>query len=72
MPQQLSIRADTLMEEVMRVNPATISLLIHDRIHCVGCVLACFHSVDYAAREHNRDCDALLAALNAVGRQHTS
>lgn len=71
MPQQLNFEPDTLMDEVMRAKPATISVLIRDKIHCVGCVLACFHSVDYAAREHGKDCDALLAALNAVRAQHT-
>jgi len=71
MPQQSDFRPDTLMDEVMRANPATIGVLIRDKIHCVGCVLACFHSVDYAAREHGRDRDTFLAALNAASTQQS-
>jgi hybrid cluster-associated redox disulfide protein len=33
---------------------------------CVGCPIACFHSVEDACREHKAELDAFLQALNAI------
>ena len=33
------------------------------RMGCVGCPIACFHTVDDACREHGVDRDAFLDAL---------
>jgi hypothetical protein len=35
-------------------------------MHCVGCPIACFHTVDDACREHNVDRARFLADLRAV------
>jgi hybrid cluster-associated redox disulfide protein len=34
---------------------------------CVGCPIACYHTVDDACREHGVDRDAFLNALRSVG-----
>jgi hybrid cluster-associated redox disulfide protein len=34
-------------------------------MRCVGCPIACFHSVDDAAREHGVDREVFLGALRA-------
>ena len=47
----------------MKENPQTISILLKYKIHCVGCLLAPFHSVAEAAVEHDLGVDELLALL---------
>jgi hybrid cluster-associated redox disulfide protein len=36
------------------------------KMQCVGCPIACFHTVDDACREHGVDRDSFLNALRAV------
>lgn len=64
MQQQMSFQLATPIDEVMRRKPATINVLIEEKMHCVGCVLACFHSVSDTAFAHEKDPEVLLAALN--------
>jgi hybrid cluster-associated redox disulfide protein len=55
-----------LVDEVMRRWPATIRVLLDHRMRCVGCPIACFHTVDDACREHGTDLARLLADLRAA------
>lgn len=55
----------TSMDVVMKENPQTISILLKYKIHCVGCLLAPFHSVAEAAVEHDLGVDELLALLQS-------
>lgn len=59
------IRFDDPVDEVMRRSPQTIRVFLEFRMRCVGCPIACFHSVDDAAREHGVDREAFLRALRA-------
>jgi hybrid cluster-associated redox disulfide protein len=54
------------MEAAMAEHPETVVLLLRNRIHCVGCALAPFHTVAEAAFEHHMD-DAALLTLLATG-----
>lgn len=72
MPRKSKFQLDTPIDEVMRICPATINVLIDKDMHCVGCVLACFHTVQDAAREHDQHAENLLDALNAVARESGS
>ncbi|HZP78847.1 MAG TPA: DUF1858 domain-containing protein [Pseudolabrys sp.] len=58
--------ADLTMEEVMRRWPATIRVCLEFRFNCVGCPIACFHSVEDACREHNVDPTVFLPRLCAA------
>jgi hybrid cluster-associated redox disulfide protein len=49
----------------MRRWPASIRVFLDFRMGCVGCPIACFHSVDDACREHGIDREGFLAALRA-------
>jgi hybrid cluster-associated redox disulfide protein len=51
------------IDVVMRLWPATITVLIGHNMHCVGCALAPFHSVSDAAFEHKIDETAFLSDL---------
>jgi hybrid cluster-associated redox disulfide protein len=54
------------VDQVMCRWPATIRVFIDFKMHCVGCPIASFHSVDEAGREHKLDAIALLDALQLV------
>jgi hybrid cluster-associated redox disulfide protein len=61
----MAITAGLLVDDVMRRWPATIRVFIDFRMRCVGCPIACFHTVADAAREHDVDGGSFLAALRA-------
>ena len=61
----MAIVFDDLVDEVMSRSPQTIGVFLEFRMRCVGCPIACFHSVDDAAREHGVDREAFLKALHA-------
>ncbi|CAN7536435.1 DUF1858 domain-containing protein [Bosea sp. LjRoot9] len=62
----MPIEFTTLVDEVMRRWPATIRIFLDHKMHCVGCPIACFHTVDDACREHGADRGKVLADLRAV------
>lgn len=51
------------MEKIMRTWPETIPILLRNRMHCVGCMLAPFHDLNEAAHEHQLDVVELLEQL---------
>jgi hybrid cluster-associated redox disulfide protein len=59
------IRFDDLVDEVMSRSPRTIKVFIQFRMRCVGCPIACFHTVDDACHEHGVDRETFLKALRA-------
>jgi hybrid cluster-associated redox disulfide protein len=63
----MTIGFDDLVDDVMRRVPETIRVFLEFRMGCVGCPIACFHTVDDACREHGVDRDAFLDALRSVG-----
>lgn len=56
-------RNDMSMDEIMRLWPATIRVLIDNGLLCVGCPFAAFHTVEDAVREHAIDGQGLRAAI---------
>ena len=62
---RMPIRSDDLVDDVMSKSPRTIRVFLQFRMRCVGCPIACFHTVDDACREHGVDRAAFLAALRA-------
>jgi hybrid cluster-associated redox disulfide protein len=56
---------DDLVDDVMSGSPDTIRVFLTFGMRCVGCPIACFHTVADACREHGIDRDAFLTALRA-------
>lgn len=54
---------DSLVDDVMRDFPATIRVFLDHRMHCVGCPIASFHSVEDSCRAHGVNAEMFLAAL---------
>ena len=62
----MPIGFDDLVHDVMNGWPATIRVFLDSGMGCVGCPIACFHTVDDACAEHHVDRDAFLKALREV------
>lgn len=62
----MPISSDDLVRDVMDDWPATIRIFLNFKMGCVGCPIACFHTVDDACSEHHADRDAFLKALREV------
>jgi hybrid cluster-associated redox disulfide protein len=62
----MPIGFDDLVDDVMSGAPATIRVFLAFRMGCVGCPIACFHTVNDACREHGVDRNAFLDALRSV------
>ena len=58
------ITADTLIADVLEINPKAPEILLAAGMHCFGCALAHGESVAQAVAVHGEDLDALLAKLN--------
>jgi hybrid cluster-associated redox disulfide protein len=56
-----------LVDELMSCRPETIRIFLAFKMHCVGCPIGSFHTVDDACREHGVDRDAFLQALCTCG-----
>ena len=62
----MRIEMDTLVDDVMRRHPATIRTFLNYKMACVGCPIACFHTVADACREHGVEATSFLTALHTV------
>jgi len=63
----MAVEFDNLVDDVMRGAPETIRVFLQFRMGCVGCPIACYHTVDDACREHGVDREAFVDALRSVG-----
>jgi hybrid cluster-associated redox disulfide protein len=67
----MSVEATELVDDVMRRWPVTIRVFLNHKMRCVGCPIACFHTVEDACREHDVDRTRFLSDLRAmVAREH--
>jgi hybrid cluster-associated redox disulfide protein len=62
----MPIGFDDLVDDVMKDFPATIRVFIDFKMGCIGCPIACFHTVEDACGEHHVNRDAFLEALREV------
>jgi hybrid cluster-associated redox disulfide protein len=62
----MTIESTQLVDDVMRRWPATIRVFLNHRMHCVGCPIGCFHSVEDACREHDVDLGDFLSEIRAA------
>ena len=51
------------VDDIMRLWPQTIRVFLDHRMHCVGCPIGAFHSIEDSCREHSVDVVAFTAAL---------
>ncbi|SHJ87947.1 DUF1858 domain-containing protein [Tepidibacter formicigenes] len=60
----MKITKDTLISEVLRINPNAAPILMGFGMGCLGCPSAQMESLEQAAAVHGIDLDELLNKLN--------
>jgi hybrid cluster-associated redox disulfide protein len=58
------ISREMIVEHVARRHPETIKVFVRYSLHCVGCAISPFHTIDQVASENLLDLERLLADLN--------
>lgn len=62
----MPITKDIKIEEVVNQYPETMMVFMKHGLHCVGCHVSAFESVEDGAKAHGINVDALVADLNKV------
>lgn len=60
------ITKDMTIEKVVSEYPETMMVFMKHGLHCVGCHVSNFESVEEGAMAHGINVDALIADLNKV------
>lgn len=58
------ITKDTIIADVVELNPKAGEILMSYGMHCLGCAIAHGETVEQAAAAHGADLDAMLDELN--------
>jgi hybrid cluster-associated redox disulfide protein len=72
MEARMAIGLDDLVDDVLRRCPATFRVFLNYKLRCIGCPIACFHSIGEACRAHDVEPDAFLSALQAADGSQVS
>lgn len=59
------ITKDTLISELIQLNPNAAEVLFAHGMHCLGCALAHGETIEQATNAHGEDLDEILKELNA-------
>lgn len=62
----MTITKDTKIEEVVEQYPETMMIFMKHGLHCVGCHVSAFESIEEGATMHGINVDALIEDLNKV------
>lgn len=58
------ITKDTIIMDVLRIDPETAPFFLEIGMHCLGCPSASGETVEQACMVHGVDCDTLVAKIN--------
>ena len=59
------ITKDTIIADVLKIDPETAPFFLEIGMHCLGCPSASGESVEQACMVHGVDADELIAKINA-------
>ncbi|NJD76462.1 MAG: DUF1858 domain-containing protein [Candidatus Methanoperedens sp.] len=62
----MTITKEMTIEEVVTQYPETMMVFMRHGLHCVGCHVSAFESIEEGAMAHGINTDALVADLNKV------
>ena len=63
------ITKDTLIMDIVQINPEAVGILQRYGMHCLGCALAHMETIEQAVGVHGVDLDKLLEELNNLPEQ---
>lgn len=62
----MTITKEMTIEEVVTEYPETMMVFMRHGLHCVGCHVSAFESIEEGAMAHGINVDALVSDLNKV------
>ncbi len=62
----MTITKEMTIEEVVSQYPETMMVFMRHGLHCVGCHVSAFESIEEGALAHGINVDALVSDLNKV------
>jgi hybrid cluster-associated redox disulfide protein len=62
----MTITKDMTIEKVVTEYPETMMVFMKHGLHCVGCHVSAFETIEEGAMAHGINVDALVADLNKV------
>ena len=62
----MTITKETTIEAVVKQYPETMIIFMNHGLHCVGCHVSAFESIEEGAIAHGIDVDILVTDLNKV------
>jgi len=62
----MTITKEMTIEEVVSQYPETMMVFMRHGLHCVGCHVSAFESIEEGSMAHGIDVDALVEDLNKV------
>ncbi len=62
----MTITKENTIEEVVTKYPESVMVFMKHGLHCIGCHVSAFESVEEGAMAHGIDVDALVADLNKI------
>lgn len=68
----MTIGLEDMVDDVLRRRPATFRAFLDHKMRCIGCPIACFHTIDEACRAHHVEPNAFLSALQTADRAQSS
>ena len=69
---EMSITKEMPIGDVVRSHPETVAIFMQHGLHCIGCAVAAFESIEEGAVAHGIDIDALIKDLNEAAKPDTS
>ena len=64
----MTITKENTIEEVVTKYPESVMVFMKHGLHCVGCHVSAFESVEEGAMAHGIDVDALVEDLNKMAQ----
>ena len=69
---EMSITKEMPIGDVVKSHPETVPVFMRHGLHCIGCAVAAFESIEEGAVAHGIDVDALMKDLNeAAAKEKT-
>jgi len=62
----MTISKENTIEEVVKKYPESVMVFMKHGLHCVGCHVSAFESIEEGAMAHGIDVDALVSDLNKI------
>ena len=58
------VTKDTVIGEIINKHPEAIEVMLNHGMHCIGCHVATWETVEQAASSHGIDVEELLKKIN--------